>query len=96
MRRTEWGASVFLQLIDPEAFGGRVAFMRETSRVAEHLSHARRSRRGRPPVRLPGEAALARRRRQLRDGVTLYKGTMPALAPWAERLGVRLPAPIDR
>jgi LDH2 family malate/lactate/ureidoglycolate dehydrogenase len=92
---TEWGASVFLQLIDPEAFGGRVALVRETSRVAD-LCRTAPTAPGRPPVRLPGEASLARRRRQLREGVTLYKGTMPALEPWAERLGVRLPAPIDR
>jgi L-lactate dehydrogenase len=90
---TEWGASVFLQLIDPEAFGGRVAFMRETSRLAE-ICRTTPVEPGRPAVRLPGEAALARRTRQLRDGVALYAATMPALAPWAERLGIEPPAMI--
>ena len=89
----EWGASVFLQLIDPVAFGGREAFVRETSRLAE-LCRATPVPPGRPPVRLPGEAALARRARQLREGVTLHPAILPALRPWAERLSVRLPAPL--
>ena len=89
---TEWGASVFLQVIDPAAFGGRDAFVRETSAVAA-LCHASAVPPGKPPVRLPGERALARRREQLRDGVVLYPTTMPALAVWAERLVVARPAP---
>jgi L-lactate dehydrogenase len=43
-------------------------------------------------VRLPGEAALARRERQRREGVRLHATTLPGLAPWAEKLGVPLPA----
>ena len=39
-------------------------------------------------VRLPGERALARKREQLANGVTLSAEILPALAPWAERLGV--------
>ena len=89
----EWGASVFLQLIDPDAFGGRLAFLRETSRLAE-LCRATPVAPGRPPVRVPGEAALARRRRQLREGVTLHPATMPALVAWAQRLGVPTPDPL--
>jgi LDH2 family malate/lactate/ureidoglycolate dehydrogenase len=89
----EWGASVFLQLLDPVAFGGREAFVRETSRLAE-LCRATPVPPGRPPVRLPGEAALVRRARQLREGVTLHPAILPALRPWAESLSVRLPAPL--
>jgi L-lactate dehydrogenase len=43
-------------------------------------------------VRLPGEAALARRARQLAEGVALHATVMPKLRPWAERFGVALPA----
>ena len=89
----EWGASVFVQLIDPAAFGGREAFVRETSRLAE-LCRATPVPAGRPPVRLPGEAALTRRACQLREGVTLHRTILPALRPWAERLGVPPPAPL--
>jgi LDH2 family malate/lactate/ureidoglycolate dehydrogenase len=85
-----WGASVFLQLIDPEAFGGRAAFVRETTRVAE-LCHDAPVAPGRPAVRLPGEGALARRAEQQRDGVALHPAILPALRPWAARLSVDVP-----
>lgn len=88
-----WGASVFLQLIDPEGFGGRAAFRRETSRLAE-ICRATPVAAGRPRVRLPGEAALARRARQLAEGVALHPRTLAALRPWCERLGVEPPDPI--
>ncbi len=85
-----WGASVFLQLVDPAAFGGRAEFRRETSRLAE-LCRTTPVAPGRLPVRLPGEAALQRRASQLKDGVLLHPRILPALAPWAARLGVSLP-----
>jgi len=86
-----WGASVFLQLIDPERFAGRDAFLRESTRLAESCRVTPVAA-GRPAVRLPGDEALRRRERQLRDGVTLHAGTLPALRPWAERYGVAVPA----
>ena len=89
----EWGASVFLQLIDPGAFAGREAFVRETTRLAE-LCRTTPVAAGKPPVRLPGERALARRDAQLASGVTLRAGILESLRPWAERLGVTMPAPL--
>ena len=85
-----WTASIFLQLIDPDAFGGRDAFVREMQYLVE-LCHDTPVAPGNPPVRLPGEGALARRRRQIREGVQLYENIFPALRPWAERFGVPLP-----
>jgi LDH2 family malate/lactate/ureidoglycolate dehydrogenase len=85
-----WTASIFLQLIDPDAFGGRDAFVREMRYVTE-LCHTTPVAPGNPPVRLPGEGALARRRQQIRDGVPLHETIMLALIPWAERFGVALP-----
>ncbi|HUG55294.1 MAG TPA: Ldh family oxidoreductase [Vicinamibacteria bacterium] len=85
-----WGASVFLQLIDPERFAGRAEFERQMAWVARECRTAAVAP-GRPPVRLPGEAALGRRARQLAEGVTLPATTMPALEPWARRLEVELP-----
>ncbi|HET9468918.1 MAG TPA: Ldh family oxidoreductase [Vicinamibacterales bacterium] len=89
-RPSGWTASVFVQVIDPDAFGGREAFVREMQFVAD-LCHTTPVAPGNPPVRLPGEAALARRRRQIREGVSLHETIMPALQPWAERFGVPLP-----
>ncbi len=85
-----WGASVFLQLIDPAAFAGRDAFVRETTRLAE-LCHETPVAAGKPPVRLPGERALARRAEQLEQGVALRAGILESLRPWADRLGVAIP-----
>ncbi len=88
----QWTASIFLQLIDPDAFGGREAFTREMQHLV-NLCHTTPVARGNPPVRLPGEGALARRRQQIREGIALHEGILPALAPWAERFGVAMVMP---
>jgi L-lactate dehydrogenase len=87
---TRWGASVFLQLIDPDRFGGREAFLRETSFFARSCRETPVPL-GKPAVRLPGDAALARRAAQLAQGVDLDPTIMPALLRYAERLGVAMP-----
>ncbi len=86
-----WGASVFIQIIDPEGFGGRDAFERETGWLAQACRNVPQLP-DRPRVRLPGERGLASRTHQLMNGVALHPDIMPALQPWAEKLGVRLPA----
>lgn len=90
---TGWGASVFVQAFDPEAFGGAGAFTRQTGHIAE-LCRRSPPRPGFEPVRLPGEAALARRRRALAEGVALYPSILPGLEPWARKLGAGLPRPL--
>jgi L-lactate dehydrogenase len=86
-----WGATVFVQALDPAAFGGASDFVRQ----AEWLREACRSNPPRPSVdrvRLPGERGLARRREQLATGVALHPDILPALAPWADKFGVALPS----
>lgn len=87
---SRWGASVFLQILDPERFGGRANFLRETSFFAESCRKTPVSP-GKPPVRLPGQAALLRRKEQLANGVALHPTILPALVPWATTLGIQLP-----
>jgi len=87
---TRWGASVFLQLINPEQFGGREAFLRETSFLTQACLETPVAP-GKPPVRLPGHAALARRAEQLEHGVELHPTILPKLMPWAEALKIELP-----
>ncbi len=87
-----WGASVFLQLINPDSFGGREAFLREATFLADSCRDTPVPP-GKPPVRLPGQGALARRAAQLASGVELYSTIMPALVPWAERYRVPIPSP---
>ena len=85
-----WGAAIYLQVIDPAAFGGLDAYLRQTGWLAE-AAESNRPRAGGPPVRLPGARGLALRDRMRRDGVTLHPGIMAGLLPWAERIGVALP-----
>ncbi len=89
--REPLGASVFLQILDPEAFSGGDAFRRQMGWVAKACLD-NPPRKGFDRVRLPGQNGLARRERQLRDGVELEASILPALAPWAQKLGVALPA----
>jgi LDH2 family malate/lactate/ureidoglycolate dehydrogenase len=89
---TDWGASVYLQVMDPGAFGGAASFVRQTGFIA---AACRRN----PPapgvqaVRLPGELSLARKRQALEQGVRLYPGIMAGLRPLAAELGVAPPGP---
>ncbi len=87
---TSWGASVFVQVIDPAAFGGAAAFCRETGWTAAAC-------RNNPPVpgvdavRLPGQRGLENKRRMMAGGVALYPGILEALAPHATAFGVTPP-----
>jgi L-lactate dehydrogenase len=87
---SHWGASVFLQIINPEQFSGRDAFAREMSFLAESCRKTP-VRRGKPSVRLPGNAALTRRTNQTANGVELHPTIWPSLSPWAKRLNVKVP-----
>jgi LDH2 family malate/lactate/ureidoglycolate dehydrogenase len=82
-----WGATVFVQVLDPAAFGGRDAFATQMDWLVR-ACHDATPRPGGAPVRLPGERALRLYRAQCADGVALYPEIMPALAPWAAKLGV--------
>jgi L-lactate dehydrogenase len=83
--------SIFLQILDPAAFSGAEAFHRQMDWVANACVD-NPPRKGFDRVRLPGQNGLARRQRQLLEGVELEPSILPALAPWAEKLHVALPA----
>lgn len=91
--REGWGATVFLQVLDPRAFAGLDAFTRQTGKVAD-ACHASRPATPDAAVRTPGEKGLLRAQEQSQQGVALYPAIMPALAPWAAKLGVEAPAPV--
>jgi LDH2 family malate/lactate/ureidoglycolate dehydrogenase len=90
---TDWGASVYVQLIDPAAFGGAADFVRQTGHIA-------RACRSNPPapgvtaVRLPGQQGLARKREALRAGVELHPGIIEQLGSRAAKLAVAPPRPV--
>ena len=88
-----WGATVTVQVWDPNAFSGSDAFARQSDWIVA-ACRGSRPRPGFDAVRLPGQRGLALRREQTRAGVLLHEDIMPALLPWATRLGTALPAPI--
>ena len=85
-----WGATVFVQVLDPAAFGGVTDFHRQVDWVADACRTAT-PRPGGDPVRLPGEQGMRRYREQKARGVALFDGIMASLAPWAAKLGVAPP-----
>jgi len=87
-----WGATVFVQIIDPEAFAGSDALTRQTQHIAD-ACRDNPPRAGAQPVRLPGDEGLAKRREQLESGLALNLEILPALQPWADKFGVAMPAP---
>jgi LDH2 family malate/lactate/ureidoglycolate dehydrogenase len=88
-----WGASVFLQIVDPAAFGGLANFKRESGWLAAACRNAA-GLPGGSGVRLPGQRGLAMRREYLANGVELAATIMPLLEPWAGKLGVALPSAV--
>src|SRR5437763_1730089 len=82
-----WGATVFVQALDSQAFGGAAAFGRQMDWLVD-ACHDAKPRPGVDRVRLPGEHGMARFREQRANGVRLHPTIMPALEPWCEKLGV--------
>jgi L-lactate dehydrogenase len=89
-----WGATVFLQMIDPRAFAGREGFERQMGEIARRCRASRPARAGNA-VRVPGERGLALAREQGERGVALHAAIMPALEPWAKKLGVEMPRAVN-
>jgi L-lactate dehydrogenase len=85
-----WTGTTFVQVFDPEAFGGLGAFCRQMDAVAAAARGAKPLP-GIDRIRMPGERGLARYRDQLAHGVALYPTILPALAPWTEKYGVAAP-----
>ena len=89
-----WGATVFVQVLDPAAFGGIGDYTRQTDWLVD-ACHGATPRPGGPRVRVPGENGIKRYRDQQAHGVELFEGILPSLAPWSAKLGVALPATIE-
>ncbi len=88
-----WGATVYLTLHDPSAFGGMPDFLRQTDWLAE-ASRSNPPRPGSGPVRMPGDRGLALKAEQLAGGIALHPTIAPMLADAAQRYGLQVPAPV--
>ncbi|SAL00941.1 dehydrogenase [Caballeronia calidae] len=86
-----WGATVFLSLYDPAAFGGHAAFDRQMDWLGD-ACRDNPPRAGFAAVRMPGDRGLSRKREQLQHGVALHPTIAPGLEACAQRYGVPFPA----
>jgi LDH2 family malate/lactate/ureidoglycolate dehydrogenase len=84
--------SVFVQVIDPSAFGGKDGFTRQTTWLADACK-SNPPRPGVDKVRVPGERALACKREALAHGVPLSTLIVEGLRPYCEKFGVEMPRP---
>ena len=87
------GSNVFLQLIDPAAFGGTEAFRAETGFLAESC-RAAAPLAGGPPVRVPGDRAHRAMAEQRQNGLALHPEISARLRPCLEKYALDPPVPI--
>jgi L-lactate dehydrogenase len=85
--------NVFLQVIDPAAFGGSEAFITETTWLAD-ACRDNPPRPGVRKVRVPGEQAMVLQREARKQGVPLPQSAMNALAECLRAAGLPVPAPL--
>ena len=86
-----WGANVFLQVLDPVAFAGRDAFLRQMDYLTDRC-HANAPIDPANPVRMPGEMGQRRIRAAEESGVELAPAVWEALTATAKRFAIALPA----
>ena len=82
-----WGANVFLQVLDPQAFAGRNNFLTQMDFIGDAC---RASTPAQPDgwVRLPGDEASGNIARAQQQGIALSDATLEKLAACATQLGV--------
>lgn len=84
-----WGATVFIQVMDPQRFGGADDFRKQMDFLSAAIV-ASPAAAGHHGARVPGHQGSQKRISQLRDGVLLHPEILPALEPWMARLSVPL------
>jgi len=87
---SNWGTSVFLQVLNPDAFSGSAALEKEMS----WLTRASREMSTRPEVdsvRVPGDRALALRKEQLAQGVPLDAALLDTIQSLCREKNIRFP-----
>jgi len=86
-----WGATVFVSLYDPAAFGGNDAFLRQMDWIADACRN-NPPRAGFDNVRMPGDRGLALYEQQKKNGVLLHPSITPLLQESAQTYGIGMPA----
>jgi LDH2 family malate/lactate/ureidoglycolate dehydrogenase len=91
----EWGASVFLQVINPAMFGGTESFLKETGWFSDAVK-ATPAAKEETPVRLPGHLALQKKKLQLKEGVKLSGDLIGSLKSCSKQFQVSFPRALSR
>lgn len=89
-----WGGNVFLQVLDPEFFAGREAFVEQMDFLSERCRENRPVRADRP-VRVPGDQAARGIATALREGIAYDEASWAGIERSARELGVPLPGAAD-
>lgn len=84
--------SVFLQVLDPAAFGSRSDYDLEVDHLVAMIESSPAD--GEGTVRVPGIGTWRKRLSRLDEGVSLDPGIMDALIPFAEKQGLEIPSPL--
>ncbi|MDA3949555.1 MAG: Ldh family oxidoreductase [Spirochaeta sp.] len=92
---TNWGTSVYLQIIDPDAFSGLAALETEMGVLTAACRDAE-PRSGYDEVRVPGDRALVLRERSLRDGVEISELVFGRIRTLCSEAGIETPATLER
>lgn len=87
--------SVFLQIIDPGAFGSEQHFLRQTAALLQLWEQCERDGHINTPLRIPGKRAWQLRTTQLEEGVELYPSIISDLKKLAENTGIPMPEAIS-
>lgn len=86
-----FGATLFVQVIDPEAFSGLDEFRAQMDWIV-NACRTNPPARGVDEVRLPGQRGLALMKQQLREGVALKASIVSALQQLGEKHGIAMPS----
>ncbi|MFT6879710.1 MAG: LDH2 family malate/lactate/ureidoglycolate dehydrogenase [Arcticibacterium sp.] len=84
-----WGASVFIQVINPKKFSGENYFKREMDFLKERCL-LNKSSQSDQPVRLPGQRGLELKKSQLSEGFMLRPETLEGLKTLAAEFEINL------
>lgn len=85
-----WGASVLVEVLDPERFSGLAAFTEQSGALARRIRSSLPGP-GVSSVRVPGDAALARRADALDRGILMTPSTIAAMIDACRGQGLALP-----
>lgn len=84
-----WGGNTFVQVIDPDMFGGKTAFIEQM----DFLSDSCRNNKPihtQKPVRMPGDQAVRGLAESRTHGIQYDAVTWQSITDWAVRLGVTI------